>query len=190
MTEHKRFFPRCRFVMGQDSTNVPLGEAPVVPSGGHGGCTSAKTDYYSKLAKQAAAGRSQASGPSSLSHLTQATRRPHEGRRMTTGGTTGMHSLAATQIQEMKLESRRLESFNNRPMADNLAQAGFHQTGRVASISFCPRQFSLPSPSLLFCLLSIFVTTAFFSTYDAALHFCILSLVHTHLLVMVRTEQR
>ena len=165
MTEHKRFFPRCRFVTGRDSTNVPLGEAPVVPSGGNGGCTSAKTDYYSKLAKQAAAGRSEASGPSSLNHLTQATRRPHKGLRMTTGGTTGMHSLAVTQIREMKLESRRLESFNDWPTADNIAQAGFDFTGRVASISFSPRHFSLPSTSLLFCLLSMF------SPLCAFLHF-------------------
>ena len=164
MTEHKRFFPRCRFVTGQDFTNIPLGEAPMVPSGGHGGCTSAKTDYYSRLAKQAAAGRSQANGPSSLNHLTQATMRPHKSLSMTTGGTTGMHSLTVTQIREMTLESKRLESFNNWPTADNLAQASCYYTGRVASISFSPRQFSLPSPSLLFCLLSIFFTTALFST--------------------------
>ncbi|KAK2179127.1 hypothetical protein NP493_511g00010 [Ridgeia piscesae] len=129
MTEHKRFFPRCRFVTGQDFTNIPLGEAPMVPSGGHGGCTSAKTDYYSRLAKQAAAGRSQANGPSSLNHLTQATMRPHKSLSMTTGGTTGMHSLTVTQIREMTLESKRLESFNNWPTADNLAQASCYYTG-------------------------------------------------------------
>ena len=36
LMEHKRFFPQCRFVTGRDTRNVPLGEAPVVPSGGHG----------------------------------------------------------------------------------------------------------------------------------------------------------
>ena len=39
MTEHKHFFPRCRFVTGQDNTNVPLGGStiespPVTTSGG------------------------------------------------------------------------------------------------------------------------------------------------------------
>ena len=32
MVEHNHFFPRCSFVTGRDSTNVPLGEAPEVPS--------------------------------------------------------------------------------------------------------------------------------------------------------------
>ena len=32
MTEHKRLFPRCEFVTGIDSTNVPLGEAPQTPT--------------------------------------------------------------------------------------------------------------------------------------------------------------
>ena len=144
MTEHKRFFPTCRFVTGQDSTNVPLGEAPMVPSGGHGGCTSAKTNYYSKLAKQAAAGHSEASGPSSLNHLTQATMRPHESLSMATGDTTSMHLLTVTQIQEMKLESKRLESFNDWPISayvcpEGLAKAGVYYLGRADRVrcAFC-----------------------------------------------------
>ena len=144
MTEHKRFFPTCRFVTGQDSTNVPLGEAPVVPSGGHGSCTSAKTNYYNKLAKQAATGHSQASGQSSLNHLTQATMRPHESLSMSTGDTTSMHLLTVTQIQEMKLESKRLESFNDWPIPayvrpEGLAKAGVYYLGRADRVrcAFC-----------------------------------------------------
>ena len=144
MTEHKRFFPQCRFVTGQDSTNVPFGEAPVVPSGGHGGCTSVKTDYYSTLAKQAAAGRSEASGPSSLNHLTQSSMRHHESLSMATGGTTCMHSLTLTQIREMKLESKRLESFNDWPISayvrpEDLAKAGVYYLGMADRVrcAFC-----------------------------------------------------
>ena len=59
MTEHKRFFPRCTFVMGRDSTNVPLGEAPEVPS--------SKSGYYNQLAKRAAA---DSSGPAFMDHST------------------------------------------------------------------------------------------------------------------------
>ncbi|KAK2177280.1 hypothetical protein NP493_608g00023 [Ridgeia piscesae] len=135
MTEHKRFFPTCRFVTGQDSTNVPLGEAPVVPS---------ETNYYNKLAKQAATGHSQASGQSSLNHLTQATMRPHESLSMSTGDTTSMHLLTVTQIQEMKLESKRLESFNDWPIPayvrpEGLAKAGVYYLGRADRVrcAFC-----------------------------------------------------
>ncbi|KAK2182415.1 hypothetical protein NP493_354g00014 [Ridgeia piscesae] len=169
MTEHKRFFPTCRFVTGQDSTNVPLGEAPMVPSGGHGGCTSAKTNYYSKLAKQAAAGHSEASGPSSLNHLTQATMRPHcsgrisiysslqcdilnsmaaGGLSMVAGGrsmaTGGILSLTIEQLQAMKLESKRLESFSKWPTSaygcpDDLAKTGLFYFGNADHVrcAFC-----------------------------------------------------
>ena len=59
MTEHKRFFPRCRFVRGRDSTNVPLGETPEVPSCGQ---NSSKSGYYSQLANS--------SGPAFMDHST------------------------------------------------------------------------------------------------------------------------
>ena len=66
LTEHKRFFPQCKFVTRRDTRNVPLGEALVVPSGGQGHKTSV---CYTQLARLAAADASQHSSQPSPSSL-------------------------------------------------------------------------------------------------------------------------
>ena len=162
LTEHKRFFPQCRFMTGRDSTNVPLGEAPEVPPCGQSSCTKAKSGYYVQQAKHAAANNSQPvkvpgrpaagldqhSGPTSLNHSTttvkgqfpqtgqytslqySATNEAPQGNlSMATGGTTGIGSLSLQQLQDLKLESKRQESFTNWPSEAyacpaNLAKAG------------------------------------------------------------------
>ena len=149
LTEHRRFFPQCRFVTGQDSTNVPLGEASEVPSGGHCSRTNKKSDYYSQLASGAAAGRDQFCGPTSFGHTTPAVNRrlPQRGQyaslqysvtndttlraglSIATGG--GMYSLNLKQQQDLKLESKRVASFTNWPNTAygcpaNLAKAGLY----------------------------------------------------------------
>ena len=78
-------------------------------------------------------------------------------------------SLGVVRAEEPKSlnysgETSRLLSFRRWPQnanqtADDLARAGFYYTGRVASICFSTHQFSLLSPPLLFCLLSIFFST-------------------------------
>ena len=162
LTEHRRFFPQCRFVTGQDSTNVPLGEASEVPSGGHCCRTHKKSDHYSQLARRAAAGRDQFCGPTSLDNSTPAVngRLPQRGQyaslqypvtndttlraglSMATGG--GMHSLNLKQQQDLKLESKRLASFTNWPNTAygcpaNLAKAGLYYLDIVDSVkcAFC-----------------------------------------------------
>ena len=211
MTEHKRFFPRCRFVTGRDSTNVPFGEAPVVSSCGQ---NSSKSDYYSQLAKRAAAdssrhclpqsvprskvntpGRSAAgldqhSGPASMDQSTttvKGTRGPTSlqysannnglsgglsmaggglsmaagglsmaagglsmaasGLSMAAGGlsmSSGILSLNIEQLQAMKLESKRLESFSQWPTSaygcpDDLAKTGLFYFGIADHVrcAFC-----------------------------------------------------
>ena len=152
LTEHKRFFPQCRFMTGRDSTNVPLGEAPEVetpevPPCGQSSCTKAKSGYYVQLAKRVA-GLDQHSGPTSLNHSTTtvkgrfpqtgqyaslqysaANEAPQGSLSMAAGGATGIASLSLQQLQDMKLESKRLESFTNWPTQAyacpaNLAKAG------------------------------------------------------------------
>ena len=86
LTEHKRFFPQCRFVTGRDSSNVPLGgmiETPEVPPGGQNNHTrnvppgeacnepvghqsGRRGDYYRNLATRSA----QRDGSTSLTRLT------------------------------------------------------------------------------------------------------------------------
>ena len=66
LTKHKRFFPQCRFLTGRDTRNVPLGEAPEVPSGGQGHKTSGG---YTQLARRAAVDASQHSSQPSPSSL-------------------------------------------------------------------------------------------------------------------------
>ena len=149
LTEHRRFFPQCRFVSGQDSSNGPLGEASEVSSGGNWSRTNKKSDYCSQLAWGAAAERDQFCGPTSFGHTTPAvsSRLPQRGQyaslqysatndttlragpSMASGG--GRHSLSLKQQQERKLESKRVASFTNWPTTAygcpaNLAKAGLY----------------------------------------------------------------
>ena len=184
MDEHKRFFPRCRFVMGRDSTNVPLGEAPEVSS-----CeqNSSKSGYYTQVAKRAAAdssrhclpqsvprskvntpGRSAAgldqhSGPASMDQSATTvkgtrglTSVPYSANNnglsghlsMAAGGLSmasgGILSLTIEQLQAMKLESKRLESFSKWPTSaygcpDDLAKTGLFYFGNADHVrcAFC-----------------------------------------------------
>ncbi|KAI0227463.1 E3 ubiquitin-protein ligase XIAP [Lamellibrachia satsuma] len=122
LTEHKRFFPQCRFVTGQDSTNVPLGEAPEVSSCGLSSRPQTKSKYYVQLAKPVA-------GQCASLQYSATNEAPQGSLSMATGGTTGIASLTLQQLQDMKLESKRLESFTNwqteaYACPANLAKAG------------------------------------------------------------------
>ena len=181
LTEHKRFFPQCRFMTGRDSTNVPLGEAPEVearevPSSGQSSRTQTKSKYYVQRAKHAAAinsqpvkvlgrpaaGLDQQSGPTSLGNSATTVQKSQYaslqysttnealsssrrgGLSMATGGATGILSLSLQQLQDMKLESKRLESFTNWPTIayvrpENLSKAGLYYLGIADRVkcAFC-----------------------------------------------------
>ena len=110
-------------------------------------------------------------------------------------------SLGIVRAEEPKSlnysgETSRLLSFRRWPQnakqtADDLARAGFYYTGRVASVSFSTHQFSLLSPSFLFCLISIFFLSiqhfSPLSVLPSISLFSVLSIVHTHLLVIIHT---
>ena len=124
MVEHKRFFPKCRFVTGRDSTNVPLWDRPQTPSG-----NLTKTDHRAELAKNGASGHNQSFGSSSLMQLSPAVGKKDAGGAA--GGATGVSSFTIQQRAEMKFESKRLESFKDWPMSayarpENLAKTGLY----------------------------------------------------------------
>ena len=168
MTEHKRFFPQCRFVTGRDTRNVPLGEAAVVPSGGHGSHTCnphAPSNYYSSLASYAGSNAARHDRPSSSFALAARVQQqlPQRGqpeslptlssvpdgpvrRHMLAGGTPLLtdRSFSMEQLQDMKLESKRLESFTDWPTIahirpENLAKAGLYYLGIADRVkcAFC-----------------------------------------------------
>ena len=63
---------------------------------------------------------------------------------MATGGATGILSLSLQQLQDMKLESKRLESFTNWPTIayvrpENLSKAGLYYLGIADRVkcAFC-----------------------------------------------------
>ena len=175
MTEHKRFFPQCRFVTGRDNRNVPLGdstvESPPVTSGGQDRQrpnTHAPSNYYNSLASYAGASATTNDRPSSSlvvnaqvqhqaprrgqreSVLGQSTidgRLGQPGRQSTLGSGTPLVSdtrFTLEQLQDMKLESRRLDSFSSWPNSayvrkENLAKAGLYYLGIADRVkcAFC-----------------------------------------------------
>ena len=152
MAEHKRYFPQCRFVSGLDSTNVPLEKASEMPP---------------EDKRRATAGVVRNGGPSSLARSTEvATARlpqrnqhvslqysavinepsvnPQGGHRMATSGATDIHSLSVEQLQDMKRESKRLESFTDWPTSayvrpEHLATTGVYSLGIADRVrcAFC-----------------------------------------------------
>ena len=114
MTEHKRFFPRCRFVTGRDSTNVPLGEAAKEHL-----CNTAPGDCWQSeppsVVRSSAAGLGQQSVP-----------------------------VSVHKPQEMMLERNRLESFRGWPPSacacpETLAKTGLYYIGFADHVrcAFC-----------------------------------------------------
>ena len=144
MAEHKRNFPHCRFVTGLDSTNVPLEKTSEMPL---------------ITARRATAVIVRNGGPSSLGRLPQRNQHislpysatitepsvnPQGGHSRATGGGTGVHSLNVEQLQDMKRESKRLESFTDWPTSayvrpEHLAKAGVYSLGNADRVrcAFC-----------------------------------------------------
>ncbi|KAI0238859.1 Baculoviral IAP repeat-containing protein 1e [Lamellibrachia satsuma] len=158
LTEHKRFFPQCQFVTGRDTRNVPLGEPP--GQGSHTCNPHAPSDYCRSLASYARHNRPS----SSLALEAQVQQKlPYRGQQhkslpttsapdgpmrqhMLADGTRALtdRSFSLEQLQDMKLESKRLESFTNWPTIayicpENLAKAGLYYLGTADRVkcAFC-----------------------------------------------------
>ncbi|KAK2159126.1 hypothetical protein NP493_1745g00011 [Ridgeia piscesae] len=123
IAEHKRYFPQCRFVTGRDSTNIPLEKTSEMPH---------------ITTRRATVVVVQNDGPSSLGRL------PQGGHSMATSAASGVYSLNVEQLQDMKRESKRLESFADWPTSayvrpEYLAKAGVYSLGIADRVrcAFC-----------------------------------------------------
>ena len=135
LSEHKRFFPQCRFVTGRDSTNVPMGETPEGPT---------SLDHSTPAVNGRLPQRGQCASLQYSATTEAPSSSPQAGLSMAIGGTTGILSLSLQQLQDMKLESKRLESFTNWPTIayvrpENLAKAGVYYLGLADQVkcAFC-----------------------------------------------------
>ena len=189
MTEHKCLFPRCKFVTGCDSTNVPLGETLETPtwcSGRHGNDSSnvplgaardipddaqrCRRDRRNRSANRrpvAASSRDQCDGSTSLSCRTNEINQPYPrsqyeslpsssdrhapGRSQRIPGMLAGAAPLVTDrpftsqdLQDMKLESKRLDSFMDWPhfvgvSKEHLAKAGLYYLGITDRVrcAFC-----------------------------------------------------
>ena len=146
-------------------------EAPEVPSSGQGSLPinaaannsqPSKVKVPVKVPGRPAAGLDQHSGPTSFGNSTTTVQKSQYaslqysttnealstsrrgGLSMATGGATGILSLSLQQLQDMKLESKRLESFTNWPTIayvrpENLSKAGLYYLGIADRVkcAFC-----------------------------------------------------